>query len=52
LLSLLTILRTYKQQEQVKEELTDDKISESFFKPVLGEPIWNITNRTTKQEEQ
>jgi hypothetical protein len=45
------IIEQFKQQEQVKEELTDDKISESFFKPVLGEPIWNITNRTTKQEE-
>jgi hypothetical protein len=41
-----------KQQEQVKKELTSEEIPESFFKPVLCEPIWNVTNRTTKQQEQ
>jgi hypothetical protein len=41
-----------KKQEQVKKELTSEEIPKSFFKPVLGEPIWNITNRTTKQQEQ
>ncbi len=41
-----------KQQEQVKKELTSEEIPESFFKPVLYEPIWNVTNRTTKQQEQ
>jgi predicted adenine nucleotide alpha hydrolase (AANH) superfamily ATPase len=41
-----------KKQEQVKKELTSEEIPESFFKPVLCEPIWNVTNRTTKQQEQ
>jgi predicted methyltransferase len=41
-----------KQKEQVKKELTSEEIPESFFKPVLGEPIWNVTNRITKQQEQ
>ena len=34
-----------KQQEQVKEELTSEEIPESFFKPILGEPIWNIKTK-------
>jgi hypothetical protein len=41
-----------KKQEQVKKELTSEEIPESFFKPVLCETIWNVTNRTTKQQEQ
>jgi hypothetical protein len=34
-----------KQQEQVKKELINEEIPESFFKPVLGEPIWNIRTK-------
>ena len=41
-----------KKQEQVKKELTSEEIPKSFFKPVLCEPIWNVTNRTTKQQQQ
>jgi hypothetical protein len=43
---------TFKQQEQVKKELTSEEIPESFFKPVLGEPIWNIRTKQFKQQEQ
>jgi hypothetical protein len=38
--------------EDVEAWFEDYEKQQSFFKPVLGEPIWNITNRTTKQQEQ
>ena len=41
-----------KQQEQVKKELTSAEIPESFFKPVLRDPIWNIRTKQSKQQEQ
>jgi hypothetical protein len=39
-----------KKQEQVKKELTSEEIPKSFFKPVLGEPIWNIRTKQFKQQ--
>ena len=55
----IKMLNTFLCNAQMGEDVEDVEgwfenyeKQQSFFKPVLGEPIWNITNRTTKQEEQ
>jgi hypothetical protein len=55
----IKMLNTFLCNAQMGEDVEDVEgwfenyeKQQSFFKPVLGEPIWNITNRTTKQQEQ
>ena len=55
----IKMLNTFLCNAQMGEDVEDVEAwfenyekQQSFFKPVLGEPIWNITNRTTKQQEQ
>ena len=55
----IKMLNTFLCNAQMGEDVEDVEgwfenyeKQQSFFKPVLGESIWNITNRTTKQQEQ
>ena len=55
----IKMLNTFLCNAQMGEDVEDVEgwfenyeKQQSFFKPVLGESIWNVTNRTTKQQEQ